>query len=196
MVICFGFVPYNGIERGIRMGRKTGWRKLGVWMILAVLIGWPLYRIYGYLSQSASSYDATLLLYQVAQFQVELLNSSLSEASKAGTTDELDSLRVTAYSANFAHERLVMAVGKERIANLHSIQQLVQAVIRLQIGGDRALKPEEKEAFVQAEKLFKPMYEGYGKLLTSSGKPVSSQNDKLKKLDAELDELLRKRILQ
>jgi hypothetical protein len=79
---------------------------------------------------------------------------------------------------------------------LHSIEQLVQLVLRLQIGGERALKPEEKETLAKAAVTFKDIYEGYGKLLTSSGKPVSSQNDKLAKLDGELAELLKKRLLR
>lgn len=178
------------------MGRRAGWRKFGIWIVLLVLIGWPIYRIYGYMSQHKESYEASLLLYQVAQFQIELLNSSLSEAAKAKDTKELDSLRLSAYSANYTHERLVLAVGGDELTALHSIEQLVQFVLRLQIGGERALKPEEKETLAKAAVTFKDIYEGYGKLLTSSGKPVSSQNDKVAKLDEELAELLKKRLLR
>ncbi|PYI52205.1 hypothetical protein [Paenibacillus flagellatus] len=178
------------------MGRKAGFRKAGVWIVLVVLIGWPAYRIYGYMTQHPASYDAAMLLYQVSQFQIELLNSSLAEAAKAGATDELDSLRVAAYSAHYTHERLAMAVGDGKLTRLDSIERLVQVVIRLQIGGERAIKPEEKETLAKASAMFKDMYEGYGKLLSSSGKVVSSQSDKLAKLDAELDEWLQKRLLR
>lgn len=196
MVICFTFVPYNGTGRMVRMGRRAGWRKFGIWIVLLLLIVWPIYRIFGYMSQHSESYDASLLLYQVAQFQIELLNSSMAEAAKAKDTKELDSLRVSAYSANYTHERLVLAVGGNELTPLHSIEALVQYVLRLQIAGERVLKPEEKETLAKAAQTFKDIYEGYGKLLTSSGKPVSSQNDKLAKLDGELAESLKKRLLR
>jgi hypothetical protein len=194
--IFLKFVPYNGTGRMVRMGRRAGWRKFGVWVVLFVLIVWPVYRIYGYFTQHEASYDASLLLYQVSQFQVELLNSSLSEADKAGMTNELDSLRLTAFSAGYTHERLVLALGQSKLTKLASIEQLVQFVTRLQIGGDRALKQEERDTFGKASLLFKQMYEVYGKLLTSGGRTVSSQNDKLAGLDKELEELLRKRLLR
>ncbi|TNJ66477.1 hypothetical protein FE784_09405 [Paenibacillus hemerocallicola] len=178
------------------MGRRAGWRKFGIWIVLLLLIVWPIYRIFGYMSQHSESYDASLLLYQVAQFQIELLNSSMAEAAKAKDTKELDSLRVSAYSANYTHERLVLAVGGNELTPLHSIEALVQYVLRLQIAGERVLKPEEKETLAKAAQTFKDIYEGYGKLLTSSGKPVSSQNDKLAKLDGELAESLKKRLLR
>lgn len=178
------------------MGRKAGWRKFGIWIVLLLLIGWPIYRIYGYMSVRSESYDSSLLLFQVAQFQIELLNSSLAEAGKAKDTKELDSLRLSAYSANFTHERLVLAIGERNITPLHSIEQLVQVVLRLQIGGERALRADEKEMLSKAALTFKDIYEGYGKLLTSSGKPVSSQSDKLAKLDGELAEMLKKRLLR
>lgn len=178
------------------MGRRASLRKIGIGFMLVLLVGWPLYRIYGYLSDTRETQDASVLLYQVAQFQIELLNSSLAKASGAGDTGELDALRLSAYSANYTHERLVQAVGEGKLAPLHSLEQLVSSVLRLQIGGKRALRPEEKEALEQAAKLFKDIYEGYGKLLSSSGKPISSQNDKLSKVDAELSELLKKRLLR
>lgn len=180
----------------VRMGRKTVLRKVGIWLSLLVLVGWPISRIYGYLSQSQGGENASLLLFQVAQFQMELLGSSLAEAAKAQDTKELDSLRLSAYSANYTHERLVAALGDGKLTPLHSIEQLVQCVLRLQIGGERALKSEEKEALAEASAAFKDIYEGYGGLLSGSGKPVSSQNDKLAKTDEQLNELLKKRLLR
>lgn len=178
------------------MGRKAGWRKFGIWIVVFVLIVWPLYRIYGYFTQHEVSYNAAQLLYQVSQFQIELLNSSLSEAAKAATTNELDSLKLAAFSAGYTHERLVLALGPSKLTRLASIEQLVAFVTRLQIGGDRALKQEERETFDKASLVLKTMYEVYGKLLTSGGRTVSSQNDKLAKFDKELEELLKKRLLR
>ena len=177
------------------MGRRAGWRKFGVWIVVFVLIIWPIYRIYGYLNQHTGSYNASVLLYQVAQFQIELLNSSLTEAAKAQDTRGLDSLRLSAYSANYTHERLVLAVGEGKLTPLHSIDQLVQYVLRVQIGGARALRPDEKETLAKAGQIFKDIFEGYGKLLSSSGKPLASHNDELAKFDEELAELLKKRLL-
>ncbi|GAA3408388.1 hypothetical protein ACFFNY_12910 [Paenibacillus hodogayensis] len=178
------------------MGRHAGLRKMALWLALLLLILWPISRIYGYLTQHRESANASLLLFQVSQFQIELLNSSLAEATKAGDTKELDALRLSAYSANYVHERLVQAVGDDRLTPLRSVEQLVQCVLRLQIGGSRALKADEKEALGEASRAFKDVYEGYGKLLTSSGKLVSSQNDKVAKLDEQLAELLKKKLLR
>lgn len=178
------------------MGQKYVLRRLVVWLVLALLIVWPISRISGYLSQHDKSYDASLMLYQVALFQVELLASSLSEAARALQTKELDSLRLSAYSAAYTHERLVLAVGESRLTPLHSLDQLVQFVLRLQIAGERALKPEEKETIAKAAQTFKEMFESYGKLISASGKLVSSQNDKLAKLDRDMAELLKKGMLR
>ncbi|MDF2723696.1 MAG: hypothetical protein K0Q59_3371 [Paenibacillus sp.] len=178
------------------MGRKAGWRKFGIWIVLLLLIGWPIYRIYGYMSVRSETYDASQLLFQVAQFQIELLNSGLAESAKAQDTKELDALRLSAYSANFTHERLVLAVGANKLTALHSLDQLVQYVLRLQIGGERALRADEKETLSKAAAMFKDIYEGYGKLLTGSGRPVSSQSDKLAKIDEELTEMLKKKQLR
>lgn len=184
-----------GLGRRMGSAQRAVIRKLAVWLVLAMLIVWPMYRIYGYLNAQPKSYDAAELLYQVAQFEIELLNSALLEAGKAKTTGELDSLRLAAYSADFTHERLTLAIGENRLVRLSSIERLLQYVLRLQIGGSRTVKADEKETLERSAQLFKAIYEGYGKLLTPSGSPSSSQNEKLKKLDDELAELLKKKLL-
>jgi hypothetical protein len=67
-------------------------------------------------------------------------------------------------------------------------------LLRLQIGGERALKQDEIDTFVKSGTLFKGLFEQYAKLLSSSGKVVGSANDKVKKADEELYEYLRKKL--
>jgi len=177
------------------MGRKRTLRKFIAALALAVLIVWPVYNIYGYLQPQGRAADAARLLYQVALFQMELLNNSLAESSKARTASGLNSLRLAAYSANFAHERLVLAYGEDRLAKLHSVEKLLQYVLRVQIGGERAVRAEEQETLAMASEQFAAIYEVYGKLLHSSGKPSSSADGELRKLDKQLSELLEKRLM-
>jgi len=139
---------------------------------------------------------AVRLLYQVSRFQMELLNSSLANAAVFQQTDQLNEVKQAAYSAHYAHERLVLALGERRLANLEGLTQLMQYILRLQIGGQRALRADELSTLQEAGKLFAQMYETYGKLFTSGGAIASSQNSRLVKLDKELAELLRNKQLQ
>lgn len=177
-------------------GRRTIRQKLLLAALLLVLIGWPIRGIVGYLGQGAGGHDAPMLLYQVALFQMELLGSAAAEAAQADSTRQLDALRLSAYSANFTHERLVLAVNDKAFVKLASVGELVQVALRLQIAGDRPLKSEEKAVLSKAAPSVQAIVEGYSKLLRASGKPVPSQNERLAKLDQELTELLHKGLLR
>jgi hypothetical protein len=164
--------------------------KLAVWLFAGLVIGATLLQLSGGKKGEQGHENAAHLLYQVSQFQMELLANAVSEAEKAKDTGQLDALKQAAYSANFTHERLVMAEG-EQLSELASMQQVLQYIVRLQIAGKRALKPEEAETLQAVGKLYQTMSEDYAKLMSSGGGVISSQNDKLKKTDKMIVEQLR-----
>jgi hypothetical protein len=168
-------------------------KKLLGWFIVAALIVWPSYQIVNSLRSASEKHDASNLLYQVALFQMELLNSALIEGAEAKRSEELNELRLAAYSANFTHERLVLAEGKS-LSALHSLPELIQYLLRLQIGGERNLKQDETDTFAKAGAGFKVLFDNYSKLMSSGGKVVGSANDKMKKADDELYDLIHKKL--
>lgn len=177
----------------MRRYRAGGWAVLA---IAGILIMFSFYQIGTLLHKGKTSHDAARLLYQVAQFQMEMLNSSLNDSAGWSDTTQLNSVKLAAYSANYTHERLVMAMGEEHLAALESLPELMQYILRLQIGGRRTIQPDELAVLQKSGALFKEMYEAYGKLLSSGGQVVSSQNDKLMKTDKVITELLHKKLLQ
>lgn len=178
------------------MGRKQAAAKWMVYAVIALLLIWPLQQTADWIRHQGEKQEPVHLLYQVSLFQMELLNSYLIEAGKSKETGELDNLKQSVYSAGFTHERLVLAVGTDELTSLACVTQLMQVIIRLQLGGERPLKTEEIKTLLDAAGKFKGIYESYGKLMSSGGGIVSSQNKELHKLDAELTEILRKKLLQ
>ncbi|MFH5182209.1 S-adenosylmethionine decarboxylase [Paenibacillus sp. TAB 01] len=170
-------------------------RKWLLYGLLLFLAGWPAFQIYEMTAGHAEKEDAGKLLYQVSMFQMELLSSFMQDVGKKDT-GSLNELRQAVYTANFTHDHLVMAYGDDRLTPLNGLSQLMQYVIRLQIGGNRPLKPDESQTLVQVSELFAEMYDAYGQLLSSSNKIVSSQNDRLLEADKAMQELLRKKLLQ
>ncbi|GIP31342.1 hypothetical protein [Paenibacillus sp. J2TS4] len=178
------------------MGRLKPARLFGMLLVIFLLI-WPIYQIYGMLQPSRTKHDATFLLYQVSLFQLELLSNLLGEAEKAAHTGQLNALRQAAYSVNYTHERLVLAVGEDRLSELSSIPQLLQYIMRLQLGGERQLKTEERDTLTEIRNGYKSIYDDYTKLMAASGTTViASQNEKVVKIDQELTDMLRKKLLQ
>src|SRR5690606_2695897 len=141
---------------------KTYLKKMMGWLVVSALIIWPCYQIVQSLGESTEKADASKLLYQVAQFQMELLNSALSESTRATSSEELNALLLAVYSANYTHERLDLAEGKS-LTNLSSLEEMIQYLLRLQISGDRPLKQDERDTFAQAEPLYKGIFENYSK---------------------------------
>lgn len=171
------------------MRRKLA-QTLAMYAIMAILLAWPILQLAEWYGAKREKADAVELLYQVSLFQMELLGGCLNEAGRAKDTDQLNGLKQAAYSANYAHERLAMALGRESIGKLESVSELLQWVVRLQIGGSRTLKPEELKTLQEAAKLFKPLFEDYGKLTVSGRGFFTSQGEKVKKEDRALAELL------
>ncbi|WP_010270904.1 hypothetical protein [Paenibacillus senegalensis] len=161
-------------------------------MIIVFLVVWPLFHISGMLKQSRSDQDAGYLLYQVSLFQMEMLANLLGEAENADHTGQLNALMQTAYSANYTHERLLLAVDRDRMAPLDSLPQLLQYIMRLQLGGERVIKPEELETLGELKQGYDEIYDLYSKLMReNSRRIIASANEQLKKKDGELAERIR-----
>lgn len=173
--------------------RPGGWI---VWPLLGLLVFMPVYQLSGLLHAKESRQDAAHLLYQVSLFQMELFNSYLQDPAALQDTSRLNVLKQAAYSASYAHEKLVMAMGEDQLTSLRSLPRLMQYILRLQIGGNRPLKPEEIGTLREAGEYSRQMYDVYSHLLSSGDAVYSSQNNELKKLDREMDELLGKKLLQ
>lgn len=177
------------------MGRRLSGRML-VYMLMALLLIWPIQQMAGWFQPKEHQHKPIYMLYQVSLFQIELLNSYLSEASQSKSSRELDALKQILYSTSFTHERLALALDEDQLSSLSSISQLMQLVVRLQIGGERPLKSEEIKILQEAAMEFRGIYAAYEKLMSSRGSIITSQNELLEKHDKELAERIRKKLLQ
>lgn len=170
--------------------------KILLYIVIAFFVVWPVYQIASMVGGQSETEDAGKLLYRVSLFQMELLNSVLHDVDKAKDTAALNSLRQAVYTASFTHQQLVLAYGDRKLTPLDGLTQLMQYLLRLQIAGQRSLKSEETQALVECRRMFAELYDAYGKLMSSSGGIVSSQNDRMVKTDKEMAGLLRKKLLQ
>ncbi|TVY11882.1 S-adenosylmethionine decarboxylase [Paenibacillus cremeus] len=171
-------------------------KKLFMYLIAALLIGWPIIQMVEMVVHHEPQENAEKLLYQVSFFQMELLGSYLTESVKISNTDGFNALRQSVYSAQFAHDHLSSAYGESHLPRLDSLAQLMQYLLRLQIGGGRPLKTEEQQTIAEVNRQYAEIYDAYGKLVTSSGALVSSQADRMAKADKAISELLKKKLLQ
>ncbi|MCR8629620.1 S-adenosylmethionine decarboxylase [Paenibacillus radicis (ex Xue et al. 2023)] len=172
-------------------------RKLLFYVFLLLAGCWSLYQINSLIMGShTEKQNAGKLLYQVSLFQMELLGSFLHDANQSQGTEGLDMLRQAIYTANFTHEHLVLAFGEDELVPLKGLTQLMQYVVRLQIGGQRPLKADESQTLEQVRKQYADLYDAYGKLMSTDHKIVSSQNERLIKTDKAMTELIKKKLLQ
>jgi hypothetical protein len=173
------------------MRNRTKWRQ---YLFIAVLAAWPLYSLFSAAAGSHGKEDAAKLLFQVAQFQMEVLGSYMVDMDQKKSTGDLDALKQALYSAQFTHERLVLAIGEESLGQMDSLKQLQQTILRMQIGSVRPLKPEELQLFAEVKPHFAQMFEAYGKLWSSGSAMVPSQQKKLAEEDKALALLLKKKL--
>ena len=83
---------------------------------------------------------------------------------------------------------LVLAAGgSEYLTSLDSMTQLMQYLKRLQVGGERALKPDEIQVLKEVWLQYKSLYDLYEKIMASNGDIVSSQNTKLAELRSKFN---------
>lgn len=167
--------------------------------VLILLAGWmvllPLWQLADWAKIKREKGDAVQQLYEVAQFQMELLGSTMNEAAAVKTSGQLNEWKRAAYSAAFTHERLVTASAGEALpGKLESMEMLLQWIMRVQLGGERPLKPEELELMKEVAKRYKALFEAYGRLRDKDGDPVSAAAGELTRADRELADVLRKKM--
>ncbi len=160
-------------------------------LVIVFMIVFTIFQLYSALTPAKDPTDATILLHQVSLFQLELVHSFLSEASRAATASDLDALKQAVYSAQFSHERLMSAVDEQDMPAMQSISDLMQYILRLQIGGDRPLGSEESEVFAKVQEPFGKLYEEYKIMLSSKGEIIASQKTAIEKWDTEIQAIFK-----
>ena len=160
--------------------------------VLLLLVGSLLYQGYQLLKPNEVKEDASQMLYEVVHFQMEILNSSLMEATHMNNTKELDRVKLAAYSANFGHERMVKAFGKKELEYLPAIDELVNMITGWQIAGDRSLNQQERELLVNFSSKFTDLLPIYSVIVNSNYQVNSIQAEQLSKLSTQLDDLISK----
>jgi hypothetical protein len=176
--------------------RKLNIKKVIMTTGFIIIIFWPLYQLHDVFTSDVEKQDASKMLYQVSLFQLEMLNSYLNEAVNVQHTEQLHALKQAAYSANFTHERYVLAVGSDKLIHLDSISAIMQYVLRMQIGGQREVKETERKTLEKASRAFKDVYHTYEVLLSSSGQIIKGKNNELKKIDREIFDYLGEKLLE
>ncbi|MDP5272692.1 hypothetical protein [Chengkuizengella axinellae] len=171
-------------------------RQVLIFMIFVILFAWPVYQLVDLYFTKKSEKDSNIMLYQVSLFQIELLNNLISDSMNANNTEQLNALKQFAYTADYTHQHLVLAYGETKLTNIHSFLEIMQYIIRLQLGGDRSLKPEEAAVFQEISKAFVEITQVYEGMLSEDGKIIASQNEKLIQLDEAVSGYLRKILLE
>jgi hypothetical protein len=162
--------------------------------LLLVLIGWSLFQIYGMGHSSIEKQNAGKLLYQVSLFQMEILGGFLYNVDKMKDTESLNPLQQAVYTATYTHAQLVLAYGADDLAPLPGLSELMQYMLRLQIGGQRPVKADEVQTLIEVRKQFSLMFDAYSKMLNSFNEIDSSQSDLMAKADKVIMDLLRKKM--
>ncbi|MBG9793044.1 S-adenosylmethionine decarboxylase [Paenibacillus dendritiformis] len=159
-------------------------------VLLFLLVLWPAMQLYGMLKSSHTSSDPLSMLYEVAQFQISLWQGTMQEAKRYESTAPLNKVKLVAYSAGYTHERLVRAVGEDRLAPLPGLSRFVEFITVLQISGDRQLTDLEREVLEQAAAIAPQLSDSYAGLFSSSGKIIGSKNEAVQAADQRLSETL------
>jgi hypothetical protein len=178
------------------MGKIKGKATLLIFAV-SIMLGWTLNSWFHSIHAPSKQPSGTQLLYQVALFQIELLNNALLKSVSLKNTEELNALNQAAYSVEYTHERFLISQGSDKGAELNSIPRMMDYIHRLQIGGDRLLKPDEIEVFQRASKQFAQLFENYANLISNhNSQLISSQNTKIHKIDQMIEDIFSEMLLQ
>jgi hypothetical protein len=178
------------------MGKMRGSQNLFI-LLLSLMLGWTLNSVYHVMHSPAGKQNDSHLLYQIVVFQIEMLNSTFGDIPNLKSTQQLTVLKQMAYSVNYTHERFLISLGAKKVVELNSLKRMMDYILRLQIGGDRLLKSEEIQIFVDTSILFKQLYEEYVKLMLDHASGIAaSQNTKIHKVDQAITDLFSRKLLQ
>lgn len=178
------------------VGRKRAGPIILVLLALTALV-LPLWQMYDWMAVKKDKEQTVVLLYQVTQLQMEMLGSTITDASPvslSASTSALNEWKRSAYGAQYAHERLAEAVGGGLIPRLEGLEALNQWILRMQVGGARSLDKEELGVAAAAASGYKSLLEAYGGLNNQHGTLSASAAGRLKKADSALAETVRKKL--
>jgi len=133
--------------------------------------------------------DAGKMLFEVTYFQMEVLNTSLMDALKVSYTDDLNALKLAAYSAQYSHERMVRAYGTGNLQSLSALGQLLDMITKSQIGGNRPLTDNERDLLTQYSTNFAELLPAYSALLDINNRIAASQANYISQIGGNLEGL-------
>ncbi|QGQ95364.1 hypothetical protein EHS13_10945 [Paenibacillus psychroresistens] len=178
------------------MGKMRGSQNFII-LVISLMLGWTLNSVYHVVSSPEQEQSDSHLLYQIAVFQIEMLNSAFVDIPNLKATQQLTILKQMAYAVDYTHERFLISIGENKVAELSSLKRMMDYILRLQIGGDRQLKPEEIRIFIDASVLFKQLYEEYAKLMVEDNDGiVAAVNKKIHKDDLAIYNIFSRKLLQ
>lgn len=163
---------------------RKGARTL-LWAVVCLMAGVTIFQwasAFGGNKEAAA--DPAEMLFEASLFQMELLASHAAEAARAVSTGELNGLKQAAYSVEFTHERLRRASGGD-IPELASVTELLEWIVRLQIGGERKLRPDENERLAAAAPHFAEMHDAYA-ALRRGGREGAAAAERVKQADGKI----------
>ncbi|HZG87076.1 S-adenosylmethionine decarboxylase [Paenibacillus sp.] len=163
--------------------------KAVLWAVVLALAAATVIQWAGAFGGEEPAADAKRMLYEASLFQVELMSGYTGEAARAASTGDLNGLKQAAYSADYTHARLAKALGG-RVPELRSASALMELIIRLQIGGERPLKPEEAEALAEAAPYFAELHDAYAALMDEGGAVNAGAAERLRQADKEIADRL------
>lgn len=173
-------------------------RVRGKWfafVIVFLLIVWPVYQIYSLFGSGGQQKgDASQMLYEVGVFQMGLLQSALNDAVRSQHAAQLNGLKLSVYSANYTHERLVKVFGPDHLRSIQSFGKMLEYITTLQIGGDRPLTEGEQKTLQSFKQQFGELYTAYEQLLSSGSQIVGSANDKIIGADKQMTQVLEEQL--
>jgi hypothetical protein len=178
------------------MGKMRGSQNFIV-LLAALMLGWTLNSVYQVVHSPEQKQNDSHLLYQIVVFEIEMLNSTLTDLPNWNNTQQLTVLKQMAYAVDYTQERFLISLGAGKLVELNSLKRLMDYIQRLQIGGDRLLKTEEIQVLADTSLLFKQLYEEYIKLmLTNESGIKASQNAKIHKVDQVITDIFSRKLLQ
>ncbi|GAB6991425.1 hypothetical protein [Paenibacillus pini] len=154
--------------------------------LMIVLIGFIVFEGYRLMRPQSDRADAGQMLFEVAHFQMQILSTSLLDATNSTHTDQLNGLKLAAYSAAYSHQRLASVFGASSLNQLSAIADLVNLISEWQIGGDRPLSEQDRKIIRQYSEKFGGVLPVYQQLMSASGHVISSQDDDLERINKEL----------
>lgn len=162
------------------------------WLILLILLLLPVYRLMDGGRGKEPDPQAAYYLFQVSCLQMETLAGRLAQG---GEEKNLDSLKEAAYALQFTHDRLKRLYAGQNMVSLDSLPEMMAYFTGLELGEDKEAE-SARGVFPELGNRYAEMAEAYGKLLTTSGRVVSSGNEKVKELDRSLVDWLKTQEIQ